>query len=50
MTVGDIIVAINDDEIEDVKDLEKELNQAQGRGVFDITIGRDGRQRRVVIR
>jgi len=50
VTVGDIIVAINDDEIEDVKDLEKELSQAQGRGVFDITIERDGRQRRVVIR
>ena len=50
VTVGDIIIAINDDEIEDIKDLEKELNQAQGRGVFDITIERDGRQRRVVIR
>jgi len=50
VNVGDIIVAINDDEIEDIKDLEKELSQAQSRGVFDITIERDGRQRRVVIR
>ena len=50
LEVGDIIVAINGDEIEDVKDLQKELTQAQQRGSFDIVIERDGRQSRVVIR
>lgn len=48
--VGDIIVALNDDEIEDIKDLQKEIGQAQRRGVFDIVIERDGYQRRLVIR
>ena len=48
--VGDIIVSINGYEIEDVKDLNKELSQAQRRNMFDIVIERDGRQSRVVVR
>jgi len=47
---GDIIVAINGDEIEDIKDLKRELAQAEGRASFDIIIERDGRQSRIVIR
>jgi len=47
---GDIIVSVNGDEIEDVKDLQKELSQASERGSFDILIERDGRQSRIVIR
>ena len=47
---GDIIVAVNDDEIEDIKDLKRELEQAADRGVFDIVIERNGRQNRIVIR
>ncbi len=48
--IGDIIIAVNGDEIEDVKDLQKELNQAESRGSFNIVIERDGRQSRIVIR
>jgi len=47
---GDIILGVNDDEVEDIQDLKRELDQAQRRGVFDITIERDGQTRRVVIR
>jgi serine protease Do len=47
---GDIITAINDDEIESIMDLRKELFQSHARGVFDMTIERDGRQNRIVIR
>lgn len=47
---GDIILGVNDDEVEDIKDLERELKQAERRGVFDITIERNGQTRRVVIR
>lgn len=47
---GDIIVAVNDDEIEDIKDLQKELSQAATRGVFDIAIERNGKVIRVVVR
>ncbi len=48
--VGDIILQVNGDKIEDVKDLQKELSQAEARGAFDITIERDGRASRIVIR
>ncbi len=47
---GDIIIAINDDAIEDIKDLQKELEQAEAKGIFGIAIERDGQQRRIVIR
>jgi serine protease Do len=47
---GDIILAVNDDEVEDIEDLQKELRQAQKRGVFDMVVERDGRQSRIVIR
>lgn len=50
VAVGDIIVAVNGDEVGDIKDLQKELSQANKRGTFDIVIERDGRQSRVVIR
>ena len=49
-TRGDVIISINGDEIEDVQDLQKELAQAQTRGVFDIIIERNGRQSRIVVR
>lgn len=48
--VGDVVLEVNGDEIEDVKGLQKELSQAERRGVFDITIERDGRASRIVIR
>lgn len=48
--VGDIIVEVNQTKIEDIKDLQKELVKASSIGVFDITIERDGRQSRIVIR
>jgi serine protease Do len=47
---GDIILAVNDDEIEDIKDLRRELSQGAARGVFDITIERNGQQNRIVVR
>jgi serine protease Do len=47
---GDIIVAINNDAIEDIKDLERELRQASRDGVFDMLLERNGQKRRVVIR
>lgn len=50
VSAGDIIVAVNDDKIEDIKDLEKELEQAASRGVFDMTLERNGQISRIVIR
>ncbi len=47
---GDIILSVNDDDVEDIKDLQKELRQAQKRGVFDMVIERGSRQSRIVIR
>lgn len=47
---GDIIVSINNDEIDDIKDLKRELSQAQRRGVFDMVIERDSRQSHILIR
>lgn len=50
VNVGDLIIALNDDKVEDMGDLTRELEQAARRGVFDITTERDGRQSRIVIR
>jgi serine protease Do len=47
---GDIIVAMNDDAVEDVRDLQQELEQAMERGVFDMVIERDGQQSRIFVR
>lgn len=47
---GDIILAVNGDEIEDIDDLKKELSQAAARGSFDLTLERDGQVSRIVIR
>ena len=48
--IGDVIISVNGDTIEDVRDLQKELSQAQERGRFDIVIERDRRQSRILIR
>lgn len=50
LTPGDIIVAINDDEIEDIEDLQKELKQAETRNSFGLTVERNGQISRIVIR
>jgi len=47
---GDIILAVNDDKIDSIDDLQKALRQAAERGVFDIALERDGRTSRIVIR
>lgn len=49
-SVGDIIISVNDDDVEDVKDLQKEINQAAARGMYDVVVERNGRQSRIVIR
>ncbi len=46
---GDIIVAVNGDEIADIDDLERELGQGGRRG-WDIILRRDGHDRRIVLR
>ena len=50
VTSGDIILSVNDDEVDDIKDLERELEQAAARGVFDLTLERNGRISRIVVR
>lgn len=47
---GDIIVSINEDKIEDIKDLRRELKQAETRGEFDLRIERKGQIQRIVVR
>lgn len=47
---GDIIVSVNGDDIKDIRDLQKELEQATARGVFEIAIERDGKVMQIVIR
>ncbi len=47
---GDIIVSINEDEIEDIKDIEREIKQADRAGVFALKINRDGRTSQIVLR
>lgn len=48
--VGDIIVALNGEEISDIKDLSRELDQAIRRGTFDLVTERNGRRNQIVIR
>lgn len=50
IAAGDIILAINDDEVDDIKDLKRELEQAQTRNVFDLKLERNGKISRIVIR
>lgn len=50
LSPGDIIVAVNDDEIEDIGDLERELKQAESRNDFGLTLERNGQVSRIVIR
>lgn len=47
---GDIILAVNDDEIEDVKDLEREMKQGGRKGGWAMLIERGGRKTQIVIR
>lgn len=47
---GDIILSINDDEIEDVRDLQRELRQSASRGAWAFLIERDGRKSQIVVR
>lgn len=47
---GDVILELNEDEIEDIKDLKNELDQAAQRGVLDMVVERNGYQNRIVIR
>ncbi len=47
---GDIIIAVNDDEVDDIKDLRRELAQGASRGIFDVTVERNGQQQRIVVR
>lgn len=47
---GDIILLINDDEIEDIKDLKRGLDQAARRGTFNLVTERKGRRNHIVIR
>ena len=48
--VGDIILSINDDKVEDMDDLRKELEQAVSKGYFALVLERDGHKRQIVIR
>lgn len=47
---GDIIISINDNEIEDIKDLKRELDQAARHGTFSLITERKGRRNQIVIR
>ncbi|MEM6781215.1 MAG: Do family serine endopeptidase [Pseudomonadota bacterium] len=47
---GDIILAINDDEIEDIKDLKRELSQGERRGGWALLLERNGRKTQIVVR
>ena len=47
---GDFIISVNGDEIEDVKDLQKEIAQAASRRSFDIIVESDGIQSRISVR
>ena len=50
ITAGDIILAVNDDEVDDIKDLKRELKQAQTRNSFELTLERNGQISRITIR
>ncbi len=47
---GDIILSVNEDEIEDVKDLEREMKQGARRDGWALLIERAGRKTQIVIR
>ena len=47
---GDVIVSVNDDEIEDIKDLKRELKQAVRGGVLSLVLDRGGKRQQIVIR
>ena len=50
VSAGDIILAINDDEIEDIGDLKRELEQAKQARSFAMTTERNGRKNQIIIR
>jgi len=50
VAVGDIILSLNGEEIDDIKDLTRELDQAIRRGTFDLVTERQGRRNQIVIR
>ncbi len=50
VAVGDIILSLNGREIDDIKDLTRELDQAIRRGTFDLVTERQGRRNQIVIR
>jgi len=50
LRAGDILISINDDDIEDIGDLERELAQAARQGIYNIVLERDGQQSQIVIR
>ena len=50
VSAGDIIISINDDDIEDIKDLEREIEQARHKSAFVMTTERDGRRNQIIIR
>ena len=47
---GDFIISVNGDEVEDVKDLQKEIAQAASRRSFDIIVESEGVQSRISVR
>lgn len=47
---GDIIESVNEDEIEDVKDLARELDQGERKGGWVLLVNRDGRRTQIVVR
>ena len=47
---GDIIVSINNDDIDDVKDLERELDQGARQGAWALVFERGGVKRQIIIR
>ncbi len=50
VSVGDVILAINDVKISSIKGLQKELVNAKNKDAFGITVERNGHQNRIVIR
>jgi len=45
---GDVIISINGNEIDDVKELERELRRSAS--AWSFIFSRDGRQRQVILR
>lgn len=50
VSAGDIIVSINDDDIKDIKDLKRELDQAVRRGSLNLITERNGRRNQIIMR